>query len=72
MLWFKAAKGHGRIKADRDGEVLFVFYAEIRGEGFLTLEEGQRVEFTRVPAPAPDGWHARDVVVLPDSDANTV
>lgn len=64
VLWFKAAKGHGRIKADADDAVLFVLFAAIRGEGFRTLEKGQRVEFSR--QPAPNGWQAHDVVVLPD------
>ncbi len=64
VLRFNAAKGHGRIKADRDGEVLIVMFHEIRGEGFRSLDEGQRVEFLRVPAP--NGWHAQDVEVLPN------
>jgi CspA family cold shock protein len=64
VLWFKAAKGHGRIKADNDDQVLFVLFGHIRGEGFRTLQKGQRVEFTRTASP--DGWHAEDVVVLPD------
>ena len=66
VVAFNAAKGHGQIKADQDGELLFVLFAAIRGEGFRTLEKGQRVEFLR--QPAPNGWHAHDVKVLPKPD----
>ncbi len=67
VLWFKPAKGHGRIKADGDGQVLVVLFAHIHGEGFRTLQKGQRVEFMR--SPSPDGWHAEDVVVMPPREA---
>ncbi len=68
VLWFKPAKGHGRIKADLDGEVLIVVFAHIRGDGFRTLQKGQQVEFVR--APFPDGWHAEDVAVLPGTESS--
>ncbi len=68
VLWYKPAKGHGRIKADQDAEVLIVWFAAIAGEGFRTLRKGQRVEFMR--RPSPEGWHAEDVVVLPVADSS--
>ena len=36
-----------RIEIEQEGgDDVFVHYREIRGEGFKTLNEGQRVEFT--------------------------
>ena len=45
VKWFNASKGYGFIERDQ-GEDLFVHYSEILGEGYRTLEEGQRVEFS--------------------------
>lgn len=44
VKWFNNEKGYGFIS--RDGaDDLFVHYSEIQGNGYRTLEEGQRVEF---------------------------
>jgi cold shock protein len=67
VVAFNPAEGHGQIRAANDGDFLFVHFAQIRAEGFRLLEEGQRVEFAR--QPAPNGWHAFDVVVIPDLDS---
>ena len=59
VKWFNERKGFGFI-AREDGADVFVHYREIRGDGFKTLAEGQRVEFslvTRDKGPA-----AEDVV----------
>lgn len=47
VKWFNASKGFGFIERENDDDV-FVHYSEIDTDGFRTLEEGQRVEFTVV------------------------
>lgn len=44
VKWFNAEKGFGFILRD-SGEDIFVHYSAIRGDGFRTLDEGQRVEY---------------------------
>ena len=44
VKWFNADKGYGFITVD-NGDEVFVHFSEIKGEGFKTLEEGQKVEF---------------------------
>ncbi|CAM3951351.1 cold shock domain-containing protein [Alicyclobacillus pomorum] len=44
VKWFNAEKGYGFIQVEGANDV-FVHYTAILGEGFRTLEEGQRVEF---------------------------
>ena len=45
VKWFKSEKGYGFITPDDNGADVFVHYSEIVGDGFLTLEEHQRVEY---------------------------
>ncbi|MBN6189056.1 cold-shock protein [Aneurinibacillus sp. BA2021] len=44
VKWFNAEKGFGFIQVE-GGDDVFVHFSAITGEGFKTLEEGQRVEF---------------------------
>ncbi len=44
VKWFNADKGYGFITSD-SGDEVFVHFSEIQGDGFRTLEEGQKVEF---------------------------
>lgn len=44
VKWFNNEKGYGFI-AREDGPDVFVHYKAIKGQGFRTLTEGQRVEF---------------------------
>jgi CspA family cold shock protein len=61
VKWFNATKGYGFIS--RDGaEDVFVHYSAIRSQGFRTLNEGQRVEFT--VERGPKGLQASNVEVL--------
>ena len=44
VKWFNAEKGFGFIER-ADGDDVFVHFSAIQGDGFKTLEEGQRVTF---------------------------
>ncbi len=45
VKWFNAEKGFGFIeREDGQGDV-FVHFSAINGEGYRTLDEGQRVSF---------------------------
>ena len=44
VKWFNEAKGFGFI-AREGGPDVFVHHSAIKGNGFKTLEDGQRVEF---------------------------
>ncbi|HKI44893.1 MAG TPA: cold-shock protein [Balneolales bacterium] len=45
VKWFNSSKGYGFIERE-NGEDAFVHYSAIQGNGYRTLEEGQKVEFT--------------------------
>jgi CspA family cold shock protein len=45
VKWFNDAKGFGFIEQE-GGPDVFAHFSAITGDGFKTLAEGQRVEFT--------------------------
>jgi CspA family cold shock protein len=50
VKWFNEAKGFGFIEQD-NGPDVFVHFSAIQGEGFKTLNEGDRVSFDVVKGP---------------------
>ena len=45
VKWFNDSKGFGFIKQE-NGPDVFAHFSAIQGDGFKTLAEGQKVEFT--------------------------
>ena len=45
IKWFDNKKGFGFIAQDEGGQDVFVHFSAIAGDGFKTLDEGDRVEF---------------------------
>jgi CspA family cold shock protein len=45
VKWFSEEKGYGFISPDDGGEDLFVHYTGVRGTGFRSLKEGQKVTY---------------------------
>jgi len=59
VKWFNADKGYGFIERD-SGDDVFVHFSAIQGDGFKTLDEGQKVEFDVVSGNR--GQQAENVV----------
>ena len=59
VKWFSAEKGYGFVTPDDGGKDLFLHFKEIQGEGFRTVNEGQRVSFE--PAQGAKGPQAANV-----------
>jgi CspA family cold shock protein len=50
VKWFNDSKGFGFLSHE-GGPDVFVHHSEIKGEGFKTLNEGDRVQFDVVDSP---------------------
>ena len=61
VKFFNADKGYGFISRQQ-GEDVFVHFSNIQGDGYKTLDEGQRVEFD--VAPGKKGEEAQNVRVI--------
>jgi CspA family cold shock protein len=61
VKWFSNSKGYGFLAQDNGADV-FVHHTAIQGEGYHTLSEGQRVEFSI--EQGPKGLQAAQVVIL--------
>lgn len=58
VKWFNESKGYGFISQENGSDV-FVHYSAIQGDGFRTLNEGDRVSFEI--GDGPKGPHAINV-----------
>ena len=66
VKWFNPRKGYGFISTE-DGKDIFVHYADIAGEGYRTLVEGDEVSFDVVEGEK--GLRAENVVQKSASEA---
>ncbi|MDH5472456.1 MAG: cold-shock protein [Gammaproteobacteria bacterium] len=60
VKWFNNSKGYGFIERET-GDDVFVHFRAIRGDGFKTLKDGQKVEFNLIEGQK--GLQAEDVSV---------
>ncbi|HQP09848.1 MAG TPA: cold-shock protein [Candidatus Omnitrophota bacterium] len=61
VKWYSNQKGYGFITPE-NGKDVFVHHSEIQGEGYKSLEEGQKVSFE--VADGPKGDQAKNVVKM--------
>ncbi len=46
VKWFNASKGYGFLEQSEKEKDIFVHFSAIAGDGFKSLKEGEKVEFT--------------------------
>jgi cold shock protein len=61
VKWFNTEKGYGFIERE-GGDDVFVHFSAIQGDGYRSLEDGQRVEFD--VAPGRKGEEAQNVRLI--------
>jgi cold shock protein len=62
VKWFNDSKGFGFITPDKGGDDLFAHFSEIRGDGFKTLAENQKVSYET--KRGPKGLQASNITPL--------
>ena len=62
VKFFNAEKGYGFISREQGEPDVFVHYSNIQGDGYKSLDEGQKVEFD--VAPGRKGEEAQNVRVI--------
>jgi cold shock protein len=62
VKWFNSSKGYGFLSRE-DGPDVFVHFSAIQSQGYRSLTEGQKVEFT--VEKGPKGLQASNVVLIP-------
>ena len=62
VKWFSNQRGYGFITVDNGGKDVFVHHSAIKGDGFKSLNEGQRVKFEITKGEKGD--QASDVVTI--------
>lgn len=70
VKWFNAEKGYGFIKQE-SGPDVFVHYSAIRGTGYRSLNEGDRVEFEIVEGAKGQQAHDVGIVERASSEPDT-
>ncbi len=61
VKWFNSEKGYGFISRE-DGDDVFAHFSAIQGDGYRSLEEGQKVEFD--VGPGRKGEEAQNIRVI--------
>jgi CspA family cold shock protein len=61
VKWFNDSKGFGFVVREQGSDV-FVHHSAIKGSGYRSLKEGQKVEFT--VTEGAKGPQAEDVTIL--------
>jgi len=61
VKWFDNKKGYGFIKRE-EGDDVFVHYTAIKGDGFKTLQQDDKVSFEIIQGPK--GLQASNVLAV--------
>jgi CspA family cold shock protein len=61
VKWFNASKGYGFIER-QGGSDVFVHFSAIQADGYRSLQEGQKVEFSI--EQGPKGLQAAQVTLI--------